>query len=461
MILVVAAFVLSFGAVLSSSAEVVPVQALVEVPEAELDAEVIEVIQALVEEGTDSFFADFVYELEVRDIDFLDYGPRQRMDVDAVSEIVDRAYELYLETVNAHALYLNPVGPHDRVQITARLRLIDAEFEDLLDQLGDSSEFLIIQARNMVNFFRGNSASLIEPILAKRITRLVIGGYEGEIDDEEMTITFTIPLSARPHGSFLGTINVLETELGHDEVIFLVGGTNWPRSVGQDAGFSQGDLVFVLGGDIRYTIQFVDVGENLDLIIREITVGAHAGVVDQDDRTITFIIPREELGANDSFGGILFHLDADGPVLEIYVGGQWWARSLGQVLAFHDGDLVAVTGGKVYTLVIEVIEPAPVEILPILQRIVAELNQAGVNFDRDAVLADVELALELLEERAANQVIPNQELFDMLLSSLRTLQVSVPVFDPNMTNAQFFFDFFIEFNAETSVMLYLFIWPQV
>ena len=95
-----------------------------------------------------------------------------------------------------------------------------------------------------------------DPTLAYDITRLSIGGVEGDIDQEERTITFTVPEDMIfYHEAFGIQLNgwITDLEATSDTLLFYVGGQDWPRMLGDWAGVSTGDTVRVEGG-IVYTI---------------------------------------------------------------------------------------------------------------------------------------------------------------------------------------------------------------
>lgn len=83
------------------------------------------------------------------------------------------------------------------------------------------------------------------------ITSLSIGNFDGIVDQEARTITFNVPAHLLGGGQLCG--NITELEAASNTIIFFAGNQEWPMSLGQEAGISTGDLVYVEGGVI-YTI---------------------------------------------------------------------------------------------------------------------------------------------------------------------------------------------------------------
>ena len=87
------------------------------------------------------------------------------------------------------------------------------------------------------------------------INHLRIGSVTGVINQAAATITFTVPRHLMVHGDQLrGVITQLDAE--DETLIFFVAEREWPVSLGQAAGVSDGDLVYVAGGRV-YTIRIV------------------------------------------------------------------------------------------------------------------------------------------------------------------------------------------------------------
>ena len=176
------------------------------------------------------------------------------------------------------------------------------------------------------------------------ISRLVIDHYEGIIDQEAATITFQIPTHFLVDGRYVGFITELEAD--DDMIFFWVGDSEWPRQLGELVGFGNGDLVYVADGRI-YTI-IIEAPEGVGLI-NHLRIGSVNGIVDQEAATITFTVPRH-LMIGDMFRGPITQLDADCDTLIFWAGGAEWPLVLGSTPGIHDGDLVYVAGGRVYTI---------------------------------------------------------------------------------------------------------------
>ena len=176
------------------------------------------------------------------------------------------------------------------------------------------------------------------------ISRLVIDQYEGIIDQEAATITFQIPTHFLQNGRYYGHIRSLEAD--EDTIFFWVENAEWPRQLGDFTGFGDGDLVYVADGRIYTIIIEAPAGVGL---INHLRIGSVNSVINQEAATITFTVPRH-LMVNDMFRGPITQLDADCDTLIFWVAGAEWPLVLGQTPGIHDGDLVYVAGGRVYTI---------------------------------------------------------------------------------------------------------------
>ena len=177
------------------------------------------------------------------------------------------------------------------------------------------------------------------------ITRLAIANFEGVIDQAAATIRFQVPNHLLVDGRLHGPITQLEAEC--DTVYFWVAGVEWPRRLGEVAGFGTGDLVYVAGGQI-YTLIVEAPDENR--LINHLRIGSVSGVINQGAATITFTVPRHLMLGGDEFRGVITQLDADCDTVIFFVGGDEWPRALGEIAGINDGDLVYVAGGRVYTI---------------------------------------------------------------------------------------------------------------
>jgi len=254
----------------------------------------------------------------------------------------------------------------------------DGSFNGVLTDFEADAEELIFfvggQAWNVglggpVGFSSGDSVSvaggidytvIIEeetPCLERQITELVIDRFEGEIDQYERTITFSIPSHLLNDGSFNGVLTSFATYPASDELIFFVGGQEWNVGLGGPVGLETGDRVSVAGG-IDYTVIIEEETPCLERQITELVIDRFEGEIDQDERTITFSIPSHLLN-NGRLDGILTSFATYPAIDELifFVGGQEWNVGLGSPVGLENGDRVSVAGGVDYTVIIEVEEP--------------------------------------------------------------------------------------------------------
>ena len=176
------------------------------------------------------------------------------------------------------------------------------------------------------------------------ISRLMIDGFEGIIDQEAATITFQIHNHFLTDGRYQGTITEL---VAADETIyFQVAGEEWPSRLGDLVGFATGDLVYVANGRI-YTL-IIEAPQEVGLI-NHLRIGSVTGIINQEEAIITFTIPRH-LMINGQFRGPISQLIADCDTLIFFVAGSEWPVSLDQMTGVSDGDLVYVAGGRIYTI---------------------------------------------------------------------------------------------------------------
>jgi len=184
------------------------------------------------------------------------------------------------------------------------------------------------------------------------ITRLVIGGHVGEINQENATITFNLPPHLVVNGRFAG--NMDELDANSDTVIFFVGGSEWPIMEGNLVGIHTGDQVYIAGGTVYTIILNVDNDHAPTQAIRGLTIGTREGIVNQENATITFFVPAYGMtGAR--LAGTITHLDADTDTVIFFVGGMEWPLGQGSAVGVYNGDSVYVQGGIVYTIEIVVI----------------------------------------------------------------------------------------------------------
>ena len=94
-------------------------------------------------------------------------------------------------------------------------------------------------------------------------------------------------------------------------------------------------------------------GEDTELQITRLVIDHFEGIIDQEEATIRFQIPNHFLLEDGRYKGYITELEAADDTIYFWVAGHEWPRSLGELTAFADGDLVYVADGKIYTLIIE------------------------------------------------------------------------------------------------------------
>ena len=181
------------------------------------------------------------------------------------------------------------------------------------------------------------------PAELNQISRLVIGDFEGIIDQAAETITFRIPDHLLVDGRFSGII----TELTADEetIYFWDGADERVKQLGDFIDFASGDLVYNADGYI-YTI-IIEAPDGR--LINHLRIGSVTGVINQEAATITFTVPAHLL-LPGMFRGPIAQLDAYSDTLVFWVDGAELPATLGQTVGINHGDLVYVAGGRVYTI---------------------------------------------------------------------------------------------------------------
>ena len=198
-------------------------------------------------------------------------------------------------------------------------------------------------------------------------TIVLSGTYNGVIDRNNATITFTIPESAFLPGTrrFQGNITSLGLSTGASTLRFFVyGGWHEPFGQGSLVGFYDGDLVEVVSDQevVRYTIIIETITTPaLPIEIGQIVLDNNlVGVIDQDNGTITFTIDSSLLSGSGRFEGVLtsLQLGDDANTLRFFVYGGWHEPfGQGNLVGFYDGDYVEAVGTQSvrYRIIINVI----------------------------------------------------------------------------------------------------------
>jgi hypothetical protein len=78
------------------------------------------------------------------------------------------------------------------------------------------------------------------------ITKINMDTYVGDVDQNNATITFEIPATELVDDTYTGTITDLDAS--DNEIIFLIGGTEYTLSQGDSVAIRTGDKVYVAGG---------------------------------------------------------------------------------------------------------------------------------------------------------------------------------------------------------------------
>lgn len=179
-----------------------------------------------------------------------------------------------------------------------------------------------------------------------KISALSIGDYDGVINQDRMTISFQVPEDA--NNKLTGKISNLEAD--SDTIIFLVGGKEYPLKNGSTAGVSSGDKVYVNNKAI-YTL-IIDSQEASVNQIKALSIGAYDGVIEQENRTITFDIPES---ANQTVIGNITNLEADSDTIIFLVSGKEYPRKSGASVGVSAGDQIYVSSDNAYTVVLNII----------------------------------------------------------------------------------------------------------
>jgi len=184
----------------------------------------------------------------------------------------------------------------------------------------------------------------------KLITKFTLDSYESVIDQQNKTITFPIPERQIVNGRVVGTIT--ELEAGSDTIIFFVGGAEYPLRQGAQAGFSNGDKVYV-SSNYTYTL-LIDMDttqSSNDKLITRFTLDSYESVIDQQNKTITFTVPENQI-VNGRIVGIITELEAGSDTIIFLVGGAEYPLRQGAQAGFSNGDKVYVSCDYAYTLLI-------------------------------------------------------------------------------------------------------------
>ncbi|MCL2425485.1 MAG: DUF4832 domain-containing protein [Oscillospiraceae bacterium] len=111
--------------------------------------------------------------------------------------------------------------------------------------------------------------------------------------------------------------------------------------------------------DGRLVLDALAVVELLD--ITALSIDDVAGVIDQEEQTITFTVSEDMIYNHPTFGdqlrGTITVLEAADDMVIFYVAGQDWPLSLGGLAGVATGDTVRVADGIVYTIIVVVVVP--------------------------------------------------------------------------------------------------------
>lgn len=177
------------------------------------------------------------------------------------------------------------------------------------------------------------------------VHELKIGNFEGKINQEDNNITFYAPPHLLNNGELRGQIT--ELDAAENTLKFFVANQEWPLTLGQTAGFYHGDLIYVdLERTYTVTIAMPQLG-----FINEMAINGYEAIIDQENAIVTFTVPSH-LVIDSVFSGTLTNFEADDETLIFYVGNTEWPLIQGQSAGISTGNLVYISNGKVYTIVI-------------------------------------------------------------------------------------------------------------
>jgi sulfur carrier protein ThiS len=224
----------------------------------------------------------------------------------------------------------------------------------------------------------------IKVLVELEIFKLNMDSYVGEVNQNDATITFEIPEEELENSEYTGTIT--ELMANDSEVIFLIDGIEIPRIQGDTISFRTGDRVYVAGGKkYRLVIKPLQEQKTID----KLNIDTYVGVVNQEDTTITFDIPENEL-VNGKYTGTITELVASDSEVIFLVDGEEYPRKEGDLAAFRTGDSVYVAGGKEYQVIINAIQEQKIISIININTYVGQVNQndATITFE----IPEVELA---------------------------------------------------------------------
>jgi sulfur carrier protein ThiS len=165
--------------------------------------------------------------------------------------------------------------------------------------------------------------------------------YVCEVNTTNPTITFEIPENELVTGTYTGVITELVAK--ESEVIFLVDGEEYPRQQGDLAAFSTGDRVYVAGGKEYQLV--INAIPSEQMIIDKITIDTYVGEVNQNDGTITFEIPENEL-ITGTYAGTITELVASESEVIFLINDNEHVHKQGDLVSIRTGDKVMLLVGK-------------------------------------------------------------------------------------------------------------------
>ena len=193
-----------------------------------------------------------------------------------------------------------------------------------------------------------------EPTLEGIIQSISIGDVVGIIDQTAQTITFNITSNQFSNNQFRGDITELTADASRVHFFIQSANRSWELGLGENAGISTGDQIFVTDGVVYTVIIQIDSSARM---IDSISLDGVVGDINQSNRTITFrIAPHQSV--NGQFRGAITELTADANTVNFFIrsANRSWELGFGDVAGISTNDEIFVTNGIVYRVIIEIIQ---------------------------------------------------------------------------------------------------------
>ena len=282
-------------------------------------------------------------------------------DVD--SNLLTPDFKLYADISE---LVINNINTNNLVFITARYGINNPFIRTLNSNVGlfANGDRVYIYGTNIGYYL---TFDIIDPPLPPEslIHEFGIGGFVGVIDQDQATITVTVPEYALTEEDKLyGYIDILVSD--YPTLIFYMqqhpDRPPYRRVLNQNAGFYNGNFVRTASPyDNRLYTLIIEVIP-VENRIHEFGIGGFVGVVNQIEETITITVPEYALTEESKLYGYIDILVSDHPTLIFYIEQYAYRppyrRVLNENAGFYNGNFVRTDGlgtNIVYRLILEVI----------------------------------------------------------------------------------------------------------